>query len=257
MDWKKTIYEHIVRELNINPDRDREAARILSRIICKHTCDIDEVKKILTGFNAVIVFGAGPSLQLDVETAVSLGILNKVGVVAADGAACALLSSNITPHVVVSDLDGPRECLLKACKHGSFMFIHAHGDNIPLIKEIVPLLLSGKILGTTQTEEIECIRNFGGFTDGDRAVLLCDALGCKRIILAGMDFGEKVGRYSKYFKLTEEDLLRKRKKLKLGNMVLEEFAKHSKAELYDATTGSTGINGFKKIHWRAVKELVE
>ncbi|HIQ30306.1 MAG TPA: DUF115 domain-containing protein [Candidatus Caldiarchaeum subterraneum] len=257
MEWKKKIYEHAVKELNIDTAKDREAAYILSKMICSYSSSLDEVKLILSKFKTAIVLGAGPSLEQDVENAARLGIIDKAGIIAADGAACLLLKYNITPHAVVSDLDGPRDCLLKASELGSFIFVHAHGDNIALIREIVPLLLRGKILGTTQVEEIACLYNFGGFTDGDRAVLLCETLGVDRIILAGMDFGFEIGKYSKSGELTSKELVRKRKKLRIGKMVLEEFAKNSKVELYDATSGSGGIKGFKKITWERTKELVE
>lgn len=257
MEWKEKIYEYAVKELDIDTAKDREAAYILSRIICKHTCGIEEVKLALSRFKTAIVFGAGPSLELDIRNAVMLGVVDKAGIVAADGASCALLKNGITPHVVVSDLDGPRDCLLQAKESGSFIFIHAHGDNIPLIREITPLLIGGKIIGTTQAEEIECLHNFGGFTDGDRAVLLSEYLGFARIILAGMDFGLEVGRYSKPNELTGESLTQKRKKLQIGKMALEELAKHTRAELYDATSFSGGIRGIRKITWEEAKKLAE
>ena len=88
-------------------------------------------------------------------------------------------------------------------------------------------------------------------------MLLCESLGVSRIILAGMDFGFEIGKYSKCGKLTNEELIRKRKKLRIGKMALEEFAKNSRVELYDATSGSEGIKGFKKITWEEVREIIE
>jgi hypothetical protein len=41
------------------------------------------------------------------------------------------------------------------------------------------------------------IYNFGGFTDGDRALFFAVELGAKIIILAGMDFGGVVTKYSR------------------------------------------------------------
>ncbi|MHA1636717.1 MAG: 6-hydroxymethyl-7,8-dihydropterin pyrophosphokinase, partial [Candidatus Thorarchaeota archaeon] len=38
---------------------------------------------------------------------------------------------------------------------------------------------------------------WGGFTDGDRACYMVAHYEPKRIILAGMDFGENIGRWSK------------------------------------------------------------
>ena len=53
------------------------------------------------------------------------------------------------------------------------------------------------VLGTTQAQPIGNLYNFGGFTDGDRAIFLTVALGASEIILAGMDFGTKVTKYSR------------------------------------------------------------
>ena len=39
--------------------------------------------------------------------------------------------------------------------------------------------------------------NFGGFTDGDRAMFFAIALGCEEMVLAGMDFGTTVTKYSR------------------------------------------------------------
>ena len=39
--------------------------------------------------------------------------------------------------------------------------------------------------------------NFGGFTDGDRAMFLAIELGAREMVLAGMDFGTVVTKYSR------------------------------------------------------------
>ena len=52
-------------------------------------------------------------------------------------------------------------------------------------------------IGTTQTNPFNKIQNFGGFTDGDRAVFLASYFGAKKVILFGMDFGKKIGRQSR------------------------------------------------------------
>ena len=52
-------------------------------------------------------------------------------------------------------------------------------------------------MGTTQAQPIGNLYNFGGFTDGDRALFLAVALGASQITLAGMDFGDIVTKYSR------------------------------------------------------------
>ena len=53
------------------------------------------------------------------------------------------------------------------------------------------------VIGTTQAQPLGNIYNFGGFTDGDRAIFLAVALGAAEITLAGMDFGDIVTKYSR------------------------------------------------------------
>jgi len=67
------------------------------------------------------------------------------------------------------------------------LVILAHGDNLRAIREIVPRL-NGWITPTTQVRPHGKLLNFGGFTDGDRAVELAKHLGARRINLLGFDF---------------------------------------------------------------------
>jgi len=250
------FYNYVRKMLNLSEEEDRRSAQILANIICNRSAKLETLKNILNKFRAVIIYGAGPSLEEDLEKSKQILRERKVGVVAADGATAALLNLGIIPHVVVSDLDGPSWCLLKASDEGSVMVVHAHGDNMDKIISLVPML-RGLIIGTTQVKPFACLHNFGGFTDGDRAVIMCEALGCRRVILAGMDFGHEIGRYSKEVPLTEELLRRKRIKLSIGVRILEHLASNSKAELYNATSLAKRITGFRNITWEEVRELVE
>ena len=67
--------------------------------------------------------------------------------------------------------------------------IHAHGDNIEALKRYVPLF-SGKVMGTTQVRPFGLLHNFGGFTDGDRAVLMARHFSATDIRLIGFNFEE-------------------------------------------------------------------
>ena len=77
--------------------------------------------------------------------------------------------------------------LSKLTWNGSFLVVHAHGNNSDKIMEYVSRLK--RVLGTTQSTPVGNIYNFGGFTDGDRALFFAVEWGAKIIILAGMDFG--------------------------------------------------------------------
>lgn len=69
---------------------------------------------------------------------------------------------------------------------GCVLVIHAHGDNVELIKEIVPELNS--FVATTQAEPFDRVYNFGGFTDGDRAAIIAKEFGARKILLHGFEF---------------------------------------------------------------------
>ena len=64
----------------------------------------------------------------------------------------------------------------------------------------------------------------------------------EKIILFGMDFGKKIGRYSKKKVVDRKTKL---KKLEYGKKLLEWLARKSDSELY---TTSKPIRGFKKIN---------
>ncbi|NHI04633.1 hypothetical protein DYY67_1794 [Candidatus Nitrosotalea sp. TS] len=73
-----------------------------------------------------------------------------------------------------------------------------------------------RCIGTTEGKPFDKIKNFGGFTDGDRCVFLARHFGAKRIILFGMDFGDTVGAYSKdgrYNRVVKLQKLRKARSL--------------------------------------------
>ena len=93
------------------------------------------------------------------------------------------------------------------------------------------------------------VKNFGGFTDGDRCVFLADYFHAKNIILLGMDFGTKIGRYSK--KKVDNRAI-KIAKLHRGKKLLEWLAEKSKTNLYSTTE----IKGFTKINVQKIESIV-
>ncbi|HXW99032.1 MAG TPA: 6-hydroxymethylpterin diphosphokinase MptE-like protein, partial [Methanomicrobiales archaeon] len=82
------------------------------------------------------------------------------------------------------DLDGATCDFIRMNEAGTVIVVHAHGDNIPLIRRWVPGF-PGPLVGTTQSRPFGMIHNFGGFSDGDRAVFLAHALGAADVLLAG------------------------------------------------------------------------
>ncbi|WP_297418802.1 6-hydroxymethylpterin diphosphokinase MptE-like protein [Thermococcus sp.] len=193
MKWEEwePFYRRIVREMGYSVEKDRKAAQILRALLFEgdEYLTADELSSIVG--RKAYVFGAGPSL----ENALRKFDFSDGTLIAADGATSALLDVGMTPDIIVTDLDGRIPDLRLANDRGSFMVVHAHGDNIDRLTSYVPFF--SRILGTCQTEPLDIVYNFGGFTDGDRAVFLAEALGAGEITLVGFDFGETVGKWSK------------------------------------------------------------
>jgi uncharacterized Rossmann fold enzyme len=80
------------------------------------------------------------------------------------------------------------------------------------------------VVGTTQSEPRRKVYNFGGFTDGDRALFLAKAFGASRVTCLGFDFGDVVGRYSKpYLRKDRNASPIKQKKLEITHYLIEKY----------------------------------
>ena len=228
-------YQGIRAEFGYNSEQDQEAAKLLSGMIAKKALDPKVLQKKIRG-KRVIVVGAGPSLED--EKTLKFIKKNKSSVkIAADGAVQFLLEKKVKPDIVVTDLDGNPAALKKAEKSGAIMVVHAHGDNMKLLKKLVPKFK--KLVGSTQVMPVENVHNFGGFTDGDRGVFLAEEFGAKKIVLVGMDFGSSVGKYSKK---KVKDAALKKQKMEAGKRLLEMLAKQSRSQLAD--TAKKPVKGF-------------
>jgi 2-amino-4-hydroxy-6-hydroxymethyldihydropteridine diphosphokinase len=238
--WEEK-YQEILNEFGYDRLREIKAAVILNSFV-RSRFQLNRLEKKIKN-KTVFVVGAGPSLSSSLSYIKKFRNFTKI---VADGATQALIENGIIPDVVVTDLDGDIESLKKAVESKSIMIIHAHGDNINKL----PHAISFKyFLGTTEDKPFGKIRNFGGFTDGDRCVFLANHFGASRIILIGMDFGIRIGKYSKgvYNKSI------KLKKLRKGKALLEWLALKSNSELY---TTSHPIMGFKNVKLADLQRLV-
>ena len=194
-------YEAIREAFGYSLEEDERAARILDDLLSDF--DIQEALKrareLLKG-KTVLVFGAGPNLEEHLKLVKeALGGLNRacITLVSADGATAALLKAGLRPDIITTDLDGDVNAILKANRACSLVVVHAHGDNIRALLEHVKSFRNGFLLGTCQTRPVGRVLNFGGFTDGDRAVFMAFHLGAHRVLLTGWYFGGLVGRFSK------------------------------------------------------------
>ena len=224
---------------------DQNAAILLSELLEGKNLDLKVLTNLISNKN-VLTVGAGPSLEDNLS---KIGSLTGFTIIAADGASQALLENNIKPHAVVTDLDGSHEHLLQSDKMGSIMVVHAHGDNVDLMRNLVPKMKN--CIGTTQVKPLHNVYNFGGFTDGDRAVFLASELKARNIVLVGMDFGEKIGRYSKT-KVKDEKL--KIAKMAVGKELLEWLSSFATSKLYNVSPSV--IKGFKNIDFEEISSMM-
>nr|WP_321350988.1 6-hydroxymethylpterin diphosphokinase MptE-like protein [uncultured Methanoregula sp.] len=173
-------YREILDYFGFDRALDEEAARLLASLL-DHD-NLLSLASIVDG-NEVTVCGNAPCLkdQLDKISGI---------VFAADAAAEVLDSKGIFPDAIFTDLDGATDRFIDLNREGTIIVVHAHGDNMPLLRHWVPRF-PGKIVGTTQAAPLPHVYNFGGFTDGDRAVFAADELGASRITILGFDLDDK------------------------------------------------------------------
>lgn len=200
IDLWKEIYRYVRSKLTLNFELDQRATDILSNILSSmgNACGIETLKTLL-GSDTVVVMAPGPNLENDFEKARKLGIISRFPVIAVDGASSYMLEVGFRPTVIVTDLDGNPHHILALNEQGSLAIVHAHGDNLEAVETWAPLF-RGPIMGSTQVEPRPYVYNFGGFTDGDRALFVAYAIGVKRAIVGGMDFRGPIGRYSMIYK---------------------------------------------------------
>jgi len=228
-------YEKIVRRLNLNKKADESATKMLNDLLPK--LDIRKLASLVKG-KECIALGAGPSLDDDLKKLERAGFLNKT-LIAADGATSAVLEYR-NPEIIATDLDGNVDDQLEAWRRGSWIVVHAHGDNIAQIRKIVPKLKE-RVIGTTQVEPFSKLYNFGGFTDGDRAAFMAHELGASKIYLAGMDLETEIGRY-----LGDKDRKRKLIKLAICKELLSWLARELGANVTNLTSKGEEIPNVRR-----------
>ena len=234
-------YRDILKDFGYSRNKDTQSAKLLNSLLQKKTPSIG-IRDLIKD-KPVFVIGAGPSLPSCISI---LKRHKKITKIVADGATKAIIENGLRPDIVVTDLDGDIKSLKKAGRTNTIMVVHAHGDN----SERINLVKYFKnCIGTTQTKPIGKVNNFGGFTDGDRCVFLADNFNAKKIILLGMDFGTRIGKYSKS---KVENRTTKIAKLQRGKKLLEWLAKKSKSDLYSTTK----IEGFTKINHQKIDAIV-
>jgi uncharacterized Rossmann fold enzyme len=133
----------------------------------------------------VAIAGAAPRLDHDVAIARDADV-----VVAASIAADVLRDRGVDVDCMVTDLDKNPETAAELTREGVPVAAHAHGDNIPAVREWLPRFADERTLATTQAAPVGPVANLGGFTDGDRAAFLADHVGAGRLVFPGWEFDD-------------------------------------------------------------------
>jgi hypothetical protein len=174
-EWEP-LYKEICAYFFFDPLEDTRAAQIATQM---SSADASASLSHRIKGQPVVVCGNAPCLKEQTQ--------NLSGVIiAADAAAAVLYNAGIMPDVIVTDLDGIDDYAVDMNKKGTIIVVHAHGDNIPRLKSWIPRL-TGPIVLTTQGRPFGNIYNFGGFSDGDRAVFMAKELKASSITIIGFD----------------------------------------------------------------------
>lgn len=180
-EWEP-VYRAILADFGYERSADERSRDALYDVVADHDpLDVEDVH--LSG--TVAVCGAGPSLAGDLSAARGAD-----AVVAASTAADVLREAGVAVDCMVTDLDKTPETARELARAGTPVAVHAHGDNIDAVCDLVPEFAIEAVLPTTQAEPRPPVVNPGGFTDGDRAAFLADACGAERLVFPGWDLDD-------------------------------------------------------------------
>ena len=177
------VYEAILSDLGFDRSADEAARNAVAEI----AQPFDRSQLAHLDSATVAVVGAAPSLSADLAS-FDPGSLDAI--VAASTAVDVLAAHGIGVDLMVTDLDKNVETARELTHSGTPVAAHAHGDNIPTLREWLPRFDLGSTLVTTQAEPRGVVENFGGFTDGDRAAFIADAFGASELQFLGWNFDD-------------------------------------------------------------------
>lgn len=189
-EWKP-VYRAILADFGFDPVADERARDVLAGYV--EPFDFDRFA--LTDASVAIAGGAR-SLHDEIDDAAAADV-----VFAASTAADVLDDAGVAVDLLVTDLDKNPDTCRSFTERGIPVAAHAHGDNIPLVREHVPTWTVEHVIGTTQAEPVDAVYNLGGFTDGDRAAFIADHLGAAELVFPGWDFDDPAVDASKAQKL--------------------------------------------------------
>ncbi|OVE86351.1 6-hydroxymethylpterin diphosphokinase MptE-like protein [Natronolimnobius baerhuensis] len=181
-EWEP-VYDAILQDFGYDRQGDEHARDVLASL----TEPFDSSRLPSMREQTVAIAGAGPSLETetDLERARAADV-----VVAASTAVDTLTANDIAVDCMVTDLDKNPETVCELTANEIPVAVHAHGDNVPAVRTVVPDCAGEFVLPTTQAAPRAHVQNMGGFTDGDRAAFLADHLGAATLVFVGWDFDD-------------------------------------------------------------------
>lgn len=175
------VYEAILADFGFDRGADERARDVLADL-----ADPFDPERLPAFSGATVaVAGAGPSLENELKRAREADV-----VVAASTAVDRLEEREVGVDCMVTDLDKNPDTVRRLTKRETPVAVHAHGDNIDAVQEVVPDCAGEFVLPTTQAEPRSPVENFGGFTDGDRAAFLADHFRAARLEFVGWDLDD-------------------------------------------------------------------
>ncbi len=190
-EWEP-VYSRILDDFGYDASGDRQARDIAREFA---TAPADGLFAGLSD-SVVAIAGAGPNLAT--ETAIAG---DAEYVIAASTAADTLADHGVSVDCMVTDLDKNPDTSLDLTDAGVPVVAHAHGDNIPAVKQWLPRFRQTSTVVTTQAHPSGPVHNYGGFTDGDRAAFLADTFGAAELVFLGWSFDDPTVTDSKRQKL--------------------------------------------------------
>ena len=184
MDWPAwaPTYRAILRDFAWDEAPDAEARDLLDGLLADALqANLGDLRAGVEGREAFVVGGAATAED-------ARRIPPGAPVLVADSA-CPAVVPVLRPRCIVTDLDGDVPLQVAANALGIPVLLHAHGDNQAALRRHARAF-RGPVLGTTQAEPRGRVRNFGGFTDGDRACCLAAHLGASGLALVGFDWAQ-------------------------------------------------------------------
>jgi len=180
------VQDDVRRAFGWSEDEDLSSARAMQKALEYHVLwnpvarltVLHELRETLVQAKRVVIIGAAVTKK-EIDTSRGDGVVY----IAADGAVGAM-DSYQKLACIVSDFDGANY-LEKAAQSGQVIVAHAHGDNQQRWHEAIQSWSSAPtppqlILSHQVNPVIDGMHNFGGFTDGDRALCLALSLGVRR-----------------------------------------------------------------------------